>query len=50
MPYKLAAVTAGLSLLGLTTGYTLNGFLHLLPLIALGMVLIKSYSERNREW
>ncbi len=50
MLYKLAAGTAGLWLLGLTTGYTLNGFTHLLLLAALGMVLVKSYSERNREW
>ena len=50
MLYTVAAGTFSLWLLGLVTGYSMNGFIHLLLLIALGMVLIKSFSERNREW
>lgn len=47
MLYTLAVVLLVLWLLGLVTGATMGGFIHILLVIAIVMVLLRIISGRN---
>ena len=48
MLYTIAVVLLALWLLGLVTGYTMGGFIHILLVIAIVMVLVSVISGRKR--
>ena len=48
MLYTIAVVLLVLWLLGLVTGYTIGGFIHVLLVIAVVMVLVNLISGRRR--
>jgi uncharacterized membrane protein YtjA (UPF0391 family) len=48
MLYTIAVVLLVLWLLGLVTGYTMGGFIHILLVIAIVMVLVNLISGRRR--
>jgi hypothetical protein len=47
MPYTIAVVLLVLWVLGLATSYTLGGLIHVLLLIAIGMVVFNLISGRR---
>ncbi|MFA5362705.1 MAG: lmo0937 family membrane protein [Candidatus Omnitrophota bacterium] len=47
MLYTVAAILVVLWLLGLVTSYTLNGFIHILLVIAIVVVLLRVISGRK---
>jgi hypothetical protein len=47
MLWALAAIFFVLWLLGMVTSYTLGGFLHILLIIAVGMLLIQLTANRR---
>jgi len=48
MLYTLAVVLILLWLLGFVSNYTMNGFVHILLIVALVMVLVRIISGRRR--
>ncbi len=48
MLYTIAVVLLVLWLLGLVSGYTMGGFIHVLLVIAIVMVLVNLISGRRR--
>jgi len=48
MLYTIAVVLIVLWLLGLVTGSTMSGFIHILLVVAIIMVLINLFTGRNR--
>jgi uncharacterized membrane protein YtjA (UPF0391 family) len=48
MLYTLAVIPLVLWLLGLVSGYTMGGFIHILLVIAIVMVLVNLISGRKR--
>jgi hypothetical protein len=47
MLYTIAVILLVLWLLGLVTGYTVSGFIHLLLVVAVIMVLVRLIQGRN---
>jgi hypothetical protein len=47
MLYTLAVILILLWILGLVSSYTINGFIHILLVIAIIMVLLRLISGRN---
>ena len=48
MLYKIALVLLGLWLVGLVTGYSMGGFIHLLLAVAACMIMFNLLSSRKR--
>ena len=48
MLYTLAVVLIILWLLGMVSSYTMGGFIHILPVVALIMVLVNVIGGRSR--
>jgi hypothetical protein len=48
MLYTLAVVLIILWLLGFVSNYTMNGFVHILLIVALVMILVRIISGRRR--
>ena len=48
MLYTLAVLLIILWLLGLVSDYTMNGFVHILLIVALVMILVRIISGRRR--
>ena len=48
MLYTIAVILLVLWLLGLVSSYTLGGFIHVLPVVALVIILVNFISGRKR--